>query len=301
MREVELLLDCQNQCGESPIWDPVTSRLSWTDTEKPMFFTLETGGGGAADAERATVKPTEVKADWLIQAVGRRKAGGWIAVVRDGFAAWDPEAARSRFLGNPVEGKAHLAMNDGAVGPDGRFYAGSFNGEVLESPDGQLWRLDHDGRYACIQDGLVLPNGIAFSPDERTMYVTEMWARTITAFDFHPSSGTVSRRRILVRVPEDEGYPDGLIADSEGFLWSGHWQGFRVTRYDPDGKKERHVAVPVPTATCVAFGGPDLDELYITTAKKGLNPRQLRDYPRAGDLYRVRPGARGRIEPSYLG
>jgi sugar lactone lactonase YvrE len=291
MREVEHLLTCQNQCGESPIWDPAAGGLSWTDTEKPRFFSLDYAGGTYA----------EVKPDWLIQAIGRRKAGGWIAVVRDGFAIWDAASARSRFLGNPVEGKPQLAMNDGAVGPDGRFYAGSLNTQVLESPEGALWRLGHDGAYECIHDGLVLPNGISFSPDGRTMYVTEMWARRITAFDFDPGAGRVSRRRVLANVPEDEGYPDGLIVDSEGFLWSGHWQGFRVTRYDPDGKKERHLPVPVPTATCMAFGGPDLDQLYITTGKKGLSPEQLWDYPLAGDLYRARPGLRGRIEPEYLG
>lgn len=291
MREVEHLLACQNQCGESPIWDPAAGSLSWTDTESPRFLTLEPDGG----------RPVEVKTDWLIQAIGRRTAGGWVAVVRDGFAVWDPASARSRFLGNPVEGKAHLAMNDGAVGPDGRFYAGSLNVQVLESSEGALWRLGQDGAYECIQDGLVLPNGISFSPDGRTMYVTEMWARRITAFDFDPRAGTVSRRRVLVTVPEEEGYPDGLVVDSEGFLWSGHWQGFRVTRYDPDGKKERHVAVPVPTATCMAFGGADLDRLYITTGKKGLSPEQLKQYPEAGDLYLARPGIRGRVEPKYLG
>jgi sugar lactone lactonase YvrE len=190
---------------------------------------------------------------------------------------------------------------DGAVGPDGRFYAGSLNGQVLESSEGALWRLDHDGTYACIQNGLVLPNGISLSPDGRTMYVTEMWARRITAFDFDPRVGAVSRRRVLVTVPEEEGYPDGLIVDSDGFLWSAHWQGFRLTRYDPEGKKERQVAVPVPTATCMAFGGRDLDELFITTGKKGLSPDQLRDYPTAGVLYRIRPGVRARLEPEFIG
>ena len=301
MREVEHLLACQNQCGESPIWDPSTRRLYWTDTENPRFFSLRPANGPAAEGRAPASKPVEVKSPWLNQAIGRRRAGAWVAVVRDGFAIWDPEGGGSRFLGNPVAGKAHLTMNDGAVGPDGRFYAGSLNQQVLESSEGALWRLDRDGAFACIQDGLVLPNGLAFSPDGRTMYVTEMWARKITAFDFDPRAGTVSRRRVLVTVPEQEGYPDGLIVDADGFLWSAHWQGFRLTRYDPQGKKERHVPVPVPTATCMAFGGPGLDELYITTGKKGLSPDQLRDYPRAGDLFVARPGVRGMIEPEYLG
>lgn len=291
MSRVEHVLGCQCQCGESPIWDPHAGRLCWIDTENPVFSSLDPLSGDRRD----------VKADWLIQAIGRRKAGGWVAVVRDGFAIWDPLAAKSRFLGNPEEGKKHMTMNDGAVGPDGRFYAGSLNMQVLESDEGKLWRLDLDGKYSCIQDGIVLPNGISFSPDGCTMYVTEMWARKITAFDFDVTRGTVSRRRVLVTVPEEEGYPDGLIVDAEGFLWSGHWQGFRMTRYDPDGKKERIVEVPVPTATCMAFGGRDLDELYVTTGKKGLTEEQLKKYPRAGDLFRAKPGVRGRLEPEFLG
>ena len=168
---------------------------------------------------------------------------------------------------------------------------------MLEAPDGALHRLDPDGTIHTIETGLVLPNGISFSPDGKTMYVTEMWARRITAFDFDARKGTVSRRRVLITLPEEEGYPDGLIVDAEGFLWSAHWQGFRVTRYDPDGRKERVIEVPVPTATCMAFGGKALDTLYITTGKKGLTPEQLQKYPQAGDVFAVEPGISRPAEP----
>jgi sugar lactone lactonase YvrE len=282
---------CQSQCGESPIWDPSSRQLSWIDTENPLFSTLDPATGTVSTK----------KTPWLVQAIGRRKGGGWIAVVRDGFAFLESDPSKGTFLGNPVEGKAHMTMNDGAVGPDGRFYAGSLNVDVLEAPDGCLHRVDVDGRISTIESGLVLPNGISFSPDGRTMYVTEMWVNTITAFDFDPAGGTVSHRRTLIRVPEEEGHPDGLIVDAEGFLWSGHWQGFRVTRYDPDGRKVSHIDVPVPTATCMAFSGPELDELYITSGKKGLSPEQLDSYPGAGNLFMVRTGTRGRVEPVFGG
>jgi sugar lactone lactonase YvrE len=289
MKAPAVLIQCQNQCGESPIWDPETERLSWIDTENPRFSTL--------DPARGTT--STVVTPWLVQAIGRRKGGGWIAVVREGFALLDADPSHGRFLGNPVEGKAHMTMNDGAVGPDGRFYAGSLNVQVLEAPDGCLHRVDADGSISTIETGLVLPNGISFSPDGRTMYVTEMWANKITAFDFDARRGAVSRRRVLITVPEEEGHPDGLIVDSEGFLWSGHWQGFRVTRYDPDGRKVSHVEVPVPTATCMAFGGRDLDLLYITSGKKGLSPEQIQKFPAAGDLFMVKTATRGRIEPVF--
>jgi sugar lactone lactonase YvrE len=285
------LVHSQNTCGESPIWDPEAGRLSWIDTEKPVYTALEPAIG----------RTESVTTPWLVQAIGRRASGGWIAVIRNGFAFLDANAARGKLLGNPVQGIAHMTMNDGAVGPDGRFYAGSVNVDVLDAPDGCLHRVDTDGSIETIETGIVLPNGISFSPDGKTMYVTEMWANRITAFDFDGRRGTVSRRRVLIEVPEDEGHPDGLIVDAEGFLWSGHWQGFRVTRYDPDGRKVSHLDVPVPTATCMAFGGPDLDQLYITTGKKGLSPEQIQKYPDAGDLFMVNAGVRGRIEPEFGG
>ncbi len=284
-------LEAQCQCGESPIWDPRAATLSWIDTEKPTLASLKEGCG------RAVTHAT----NRLVQSIGLRRSGGWVAVVRDGFALLSADGAEKRFLGNPVEGLPHLTMNDGTVGPDGRFYAGSFDQKDLEAANGCLYRVDHDGTIAVIDTGLVLPNGMAFSPDRGKLYLTEMWVRRIVAYDFDARSGSVSGRRTLVTVPESEGYPDGLIVDDEGFLWSGHWQGFRVTRYDPDGRKALHIDVPVPTATCMAFGGPDLDRLYITTGKKGLTETQLADYPEAGDLFMVRPGVRGRIEHSFAG
>jgi sugar lactone lactonase YvrE len=290
MSDSVMRVHSQNTCGESPIWDPDGKRLYWIDTEKPSLWSLDPSSG----------QSTTVVCDWLVQAIGPRRSGGWIAVVRDGFALLE-RTGKGTFLGNPVEGQRAMTMNDGAVGPDGRFYAGSLNQEVLGAADGCIYRVDADHSIHTIEHGLVLPNGLAFSPDGGTMYVTEMWARKITAFDFDARSGTLSRRRTLITVPEAEGYPDGLIVDSEGFLWSGHWQGFRLTRYGPDGRPERVVEVPVPTATCMAFGGRSLEKLYITTAKKGLTQEQLSRHPEAGDLFVLEPGVTGRLEPAFAG
>ena len=172
-------LPSQNTCGESPMWDARLNRLFWVDTETPVLCSFDPARGAKS------VGPS----DWLIQAIGPRKSGGWVAVVRDGFALLEKEAGRGRFLGNPVEGKAAMAMNDGAVGPDGRFYAGSLNKDILEAPDGCLHRLDTDLSIHTIETGLVLPNGISFSPDGKTMYVTEMWATDHHRLRFRCPSG----------------------------------------------------------------------------------------------------------------
>jgi sugar lactone lactonase YvrE len=245
--------------------------------------------------ETATVRPP-----WTLKAIGRRKAGGWIAVVRDGIGLLDKNNAEG-FLGNPVENMPSMTLNDGAVGPDGRFYVGSVNTKVRDAADGSLYRVNVDGSIEVIETGLVFPNGISFSPDGRIMYVTEMWANIISAFDFDNHTGTVSHRRALLKVPMDEGSPDGLIVDADGFLWSAHWQGSRVTRYDPDGRKERQLMVSVPSVTCMAFGGSDLNTLYITTAKKGLSVEQLDGFPESGDLFSVQLDIQGRLEPEFQG
>jgi sugar lactone lactonase YvrE len=123
----------------------------------------------------------------------------------------------------------------------------------------------------------------------------------IIALDYDILSGTASNRRLFACVPEQEGMPDGLIVDAEGYLWSGHWAGWKLTRYDPDGKIERQISFPVQHVISFAFGGKDLDELFVTTAWWDLNEEQRRQQPWAGDLLRVCTGVRGLLEPAFAG
>jgi sugar lactone lactonase YvrE len=287
----EHLVACRCDCGESPIWDPRNDRLYWVDTGERTFHEYDRGSG---HYNRRDV-------EYLLQSIGRRRSGGWIAIDLKGLVLWNHETGENRFLGYPEEGKPHMCMSDGAVGPDGRFYAGSLNFEVLDAPDGSIYRVDKDGSISVACEGLALPNGLAFSPDGSTLYVTEMFANRILAYDFDSRTGTAANRRVLVDVPAEEGLPDGLIVDREGFLWSAHWQGFRITRYAPDGARERIIELPVPTPTCMAFGGEELDELYVTTARKGCSSEQLAEYPQSGDLFRIKLNVQGRLEPEFAG
>jgi sugar lactone lactonase YvrE len=216
-----------------------------------------------------------------------------------GVSLWEPSSNRCHFLGNPVADKPHLQFCDCTVDPHGRLIAGTFNADRFEAPDGAYYRLDGDLSFHEIDRGIVFTNGIAFSLNGKTMYGAEMFARRILAWDYDPEQGTVSRRRVLAELEPDAGYPDGVIVDAEGFLWVGHWAGFRVSRYSPEGKIERVIRLPVPTATCLAFGGVNLDELYITTAYKGLSEEQRKASPQSGDLFRVRPGLKGLVEPCF--
>ena len=127
-------------------------------------------------------------------------------------------------------------------------------------------RLDADRTLHKLDKNLVLSNGIGLSPDGKTLYVSEMFAHKITAYDYETESGTAGNRRVFAAIPEDAGKPDGLTVDSQGFVWAAQWGGWRITRYDPAGKLEREVRIPTENVTCIGFGGENLDELYITTA-----------------------------------
>jgi sugar lactone lactonase YvrE len=149
--------------------------------------------------------------------------------------------------------------------------------------------------------GLACSNGLGWSPDNKTMYVTAQFAYELLAFDFDLASGEIANRRSFARVPEADGLPDGLTVDAEGFVWSAQWGGWRITRYDPDGKIERVVKLPVPNPTSCVFGGPDLTDLYVTTAWLGLSNDERRATPDSGDLFVVHTDLRGLPEPKFAG
>jgi sugar lactone lactonase YvrE len=123
----------------------------------------------------------------------------------------------------------------------------------------------------------------------------------ILAFDYNLEAGSISNQRPYVRVPEEDGYPDGHTVDSEGFVWSTHWGGYKVTRYDPAGKVDREIPLPAPNVTSCAFGGENLDELYITTAWTAMSEEDRNQHPLAGDLFRVKAGIKGIEQPKFGG
>jgi sugar lactone lactonase YvrE len=144
-------------------------------------------------------------------------------------------------------------------------------------------------------------NGIGWSPDNTVMYLADTFAQVIYAYDFDAESGGIDNRRVFAEIPPDAGMPDGITVDSEGFIWNGHWGGWRITRYDPDGKIEREVRFPVANVTSCIFGGENLDELYITTAWYLLSEEERKQQPFAGDLFRLCPGVKGLPDPEFAG
>jgi sugar lactone lactonase YvrE len=150
-------------------------------------------------------------------------------------------------------------------------------------------------------DGLVCSNALCWSPDGRVMYHADTCQGTVWAWDCDPETGAIAGRRVFVRLAGDEGAPDGATVDADGFVWLAHWDGWRLSRYDPTGRIERIVRLPVQRPTCPAFGGPALDVLYVTSATIGLTPGDLAAQPWAGGLLALDPGVRGVAEARFPG
>jgi sugar lactone lactonase YvrE len=237
-----------------------------------------------------------------VNALAPRASGGLVMTTPRGFALWDEPTAALTLLALPATEPPATRLNDGAVDPAGRFWAGTMRvGSEGDPARGSLYRLDPDHSVTRMDAGFVASNGLGWSPDGTTMYFTDSRRLVIYAYDFDVSTGAIEHRRPLIEMPDDAGIPDGLMVDSEGCIWSAHWGDWRLVRYDPEGKKERDIALPLHYPTSCAFGGPALDELYITSATAWLSAEERADQPLAGDVFRLKLGIQGLESPRYLG
>jgi sugar lactone lactonase YvrE len=236
---------------------------------------------------RRTVRVT----DQHVGAAKPRAGGGLVLNLRDGIGLLDPDGAFRWLHHDPVPGRRG---NDAAVAPDGSLWAGTMRYD--EAPGGgTLTRLTGDGTAEAVLDDVTVSNGTGWSPDGRLMYYVDTPTRGIDVFDV--DGGRVTGRRRLARVEEGAGYPDGLTVDAEGCVWVALWDGGAVRRYTPSGELDRVLPLPVPRPTACAFGGPDLTDLYITTARTGLTA----PHPLAGSLLVVPGAGTGLPQPAFAG
>lgn len=286
----ELVLDARAQLGEGPIWDADRGRLLFVDIMR----------GHVHECDPVTGRDRAIDAGRPVSAIAPTVRGDWVIAARDGFYRLDPESGATSLIAHVERDDPQTRMNDGYVDARGRFWAGTMGmGGVRER--GSLYRLDPDGQVTRHLMGVNISNGIDWSPDGRLMYYADTGVGRVDVFDFDEARGAIGNRRPFLVIPEDQGYPDGLVVDADGCVWLALWEGGAVHRYRPDGSLDISVPMPVTLVTKCAFGGPDLTDLYITTAWIDLDADGRTREPLAGGLFRLRPGVSGRPVRKYAG
>ena len=286
-RSCEPVLAHRCMLGEGPVWDARERRLIFVDILDGLVHSVD-----PTTAELETLAVGEP-----VGAAVPRERGGLVLATRSGFALVDPRDRRITPLREIDEGPIPgNRMNDGKCDARGRFWAGTQSDES-ERRAGGLYRLEADGSATRVLGGIGISNGLDWSEDGRTFYFIDTPTRAIDAFDFDPEPGALSRRRRVVEIPAEHGLPDGMTIDAEGGLWVAMFGGSAVHRYAPDGSLDRVVSLPVSLVTSCAFGGPDLDELYVTSAAHRLSAPE----PLAGSLFRLSPGTHGRPAWCFAG
>lgn len=280
MNEVTRFFDAKNALGEGPLLDRARNTLWWVDITRGELHGLDLGTRAhsvVAMGGRTTC--VALAGDALLVGVELSLAffDPKTGAKRDHLRVFDPHSQR---------------FNDGQVDPGGRLWVGTMSKDAK----GHLYRLDARG-MRVMRSGIGVSNGIGWSPDRKTMYYTDSPAHTIHAFDYDAATGELANERLFTRVDEPGGgAPDGLAVDADGFVWSARWDGWKIVRYDPDGRIERELRVPVQRPTSCAFIGESLDTLVITSARDGIAEAALDEQPLAGDLLAVRvDGARGML------
>ena len=280
----ELFLDTQSILGEGPIWDSQKQVLYWVNIEEHLVLITDP----AADETRT------IDVGQRVGTVVPHTENSVMLALHNGFARLDLDSEKLTFINDPEAELLTNRFNDGKCDPAGRFWAGTMGFTGPRGAHGSLYRMDADHSVHKMFDGVTTSNGIVWSHDKSTMYYIDTPLGRVDAFDYDDASGDISNRRTAVTIPDGQGYPDGMTIDANDNLWVAHWGGHRISCWDPQrAELLETVMVPAPQVTACAFGGPNLDQLYITTARNGLDDATLAEYPHAGSLFLAAPGARG--------
>jgi L-arabinonolactonase len=289
--ELRVVIASQNQIGESPVWSVSENSLYWVDVEGESI-------------QRWREQDRSVQRWHIGEAVGcigLRKRGGLVGASRTGFFFLDVTSGKTTPISDPEADLPDNRFNDGKVDRRGRFWAGTRNFRDHGKADGALYRLDGDLSVHRVEDGLRCPNGMAWSPDDRLMYLCDTWARRIFVYDFDADNGIPRNRRLFAELTENEGFPDGLTVDADGCIWNAHYNGWRITRYSPVGKVDRIIRMPVQHVTSLTFGGRDFRTLYITSGYLRLNDEQRKAQSTAGHVFALDAQTQGLPEPLFAG
>lgn len=271
---LQVIVEARARLGEGPVWDERTRSLFWVDIYNhrvhQFFPDLDTN---------RTFEVGDV-----VGCIALTGSDTLLLGLRHEIARLDMATGEVERLVMIEEGKPKNRVNDGKCDPQGRFWVGTMSRNDGEAA---LYRYDLDGSLHTMETGLTVSNGLGWSPDGETFYLTDSPKKTIYAYDFEAESGEIRNRRLFAELGEDDSVPDGLTVDTEGHVWTAQWDGSCVIRLDPDGREVLRVPVPVKRPTSCAFGGPDRKQLYITSASVELSEEELEENFHSGDLFRL--------------
>ena len=290
----ELILDARNATGESPVWSTTEQALYWVDIPAKRLHRWSPADG----------KEHSWQASQMLACIAQTGHGSWIAAMENGLFAITPHAdgsLDSRLLASVTHALPGMRFNDGRCDRQGRFWAGTMVMDMAAgAPVGAMYRYNAgqaEPLTAQLQ-GFIVPNGLAFSPDGNTLYLSDSHpdVQKIWAFDYDTDTGTPHNRRLFVDMSKHPGRPDGAAVDAEGCYWICGNDAGLIHRFTPQGKLDRSLAVPVKKPAMCAFGGADLDTLFVTSIRPAGD---LADQPLAGGVFALRPGVKGLPEPMF--
>jgi sugar lactone lactonase YvrE len=273
----ELHYNAKATLGEGPAWDAKTQTLYWVDVlEKKIYAGPK----------------LFLQLDDYVSCLAPRKDGGLVIAQRFGFWTFDLDSNKLFTLASPKGEPSNNRFNDGKCDPRGRFVAGTMDHNEQET-SGSLYSLSPEGRIKKLLKDVRISNGIAWSPDCKTMYFIDTPTREVKAFEYDIETGQIANPRVLVHFEDTFGWPDGMTTDASGNLWIAMWGGARVTQWNSKGMLLEQFGVPALNVTSCAFGGPGMNELFITTARSGMDTTAMKKYPQAGGVFRMETNVEG--------
>jgi len=286
----ELVLDCQNHHGEGIFWNQSDGCIWWTDIEGLSIWSYKP----------STAQSSQLPMDDRVCCFAPRQSGGLIIGFADRLSLFDLATREEQFIGRFEPDNDATRVNDGRTDRQGRFIVGGMN-EVDGSANSSVYRVDADLSVTKIIHGVACANSTCFSPDGKTMFFADTPDNEIVAYEYDCDSGIVSNRRVHCSFSEEPGLPDGSCVDAEGGVWNAEWEGRRVVRVNTDGVIDQVIEVPVWKPTCCAFGGAELDTLFITTSRFLSDEKSIANEPLSGGLFAVKPGVAGVLDTPFCG
>jgi sugar lactone lactonase YvrE len=278
----EILVDQKALTGEGPSWDAQNGVLYWVDIPRATIYVYN-------PATRQNQGIDLSKDFSSIGAVVACKSGGLLFTPERKIAYFDFEQPTYQILAEVEEDLPGNRFNDGKCDPYGRFLAGTMQTAPDGTPSGSLYIMEHDTKIRKLLDGLVISNGLGWSPDYRTFYLADSFSKDVWAFDYDLEHGTISHQRTAFTLQEGNGVADGLTTDTDGMLWLALWDGACVQRWDPrSGALLATYPFPAKRTSCPVFGGEQMNELYVTSAAVGLQDSDWQAYPHNGALMRLK-------------